>query len=553
MLRSKTSPSYLALAALLTVAKLWLMRGQPIFAIGGAGFDDRLFLQLAENLRHGQWLGAYTDLTLAKGPGYPIWIALVNWGHLPLHLSEGVLYAVACLALVASLGPILPSRLGRLLFYLALLWNPMSYEAPVLGRVIRQTLYTPLTMLVLAGLLALVLRPTGPLKRRVGWGLLTGFSFAAFWLTREEGAWILPAAALLVALAGGSAWRARALGSQARVFGCAAAAAGLPILAVCLLNLNYYGWFGTVEFKAKDFKDAYGAMLRVESPVEVPYTPVTAETRALIYPVSPAFAELKTFIEGPRGRQAADGNGWLTHRVGRDMEIAGGWFMWIFRDAVQENGHCASAAMALAYYRRLADEINAACDRGLLPAGPKRSGMFPKWYKGETSAFLTALGRFGVFFISFQKFDPQPLPSEGETGLLYLFHDMTNERLMPSPDATDYVWARSFHGDADKVAILRGVGGLMGRVLYGLAILALLLVPVRVIQGLVEGTWTPVFPLALAVLAACACTVGVNALVEVSSFPNTSVGALAQGYPLLILFIGLMGIEVAQAVAARRR
>ena len=75
-------------AVALTLAKLWLTQGQAIFAIGTAGHDDQLFVKLADSLVSGQWLGPYDQLTLAKGPLYSLWIALVFLIGLPLGLAQ---------------------------------------------------------------------------------------------------------------------------------------------------------------------------------------------------------------------------------------------------------------------------------------------------------------------------------------------------------------------------------------------------------------------------------------------------------------------------------
>ena len=45
-------------AAVLTALKIWLTRGQALFAIGPATADDRLFLNLAAALLRGEWLGS---------------------------------------------------------------------------------------------------------------------------------------------------------------------------------------------------------------------------------------------------------------------------------------------------------------------------------------------------------------------------------------------------------------------------------------------------------------------------------------------------------------
>ena len=127
---------------LLTAFKLWLTRAQPVYAIGPAAHDDRLFLLMAESIIKGEWLGAYTQMTLAKGPFYSMWIALLYWVGIPLGLGVQLAYAGACALFARACRPAIQSGAILLVIYAFLLWNPMSYEAPTMDRVIRQQLYT---------------------------------------------------------------------------------------------------------------------------------------------------------------------------------------------------------------------------------------------------------------------------------------------------------------------------------------------------------------------------------------------------------------------------
>ncbi len=52
------------------------MQGQALIANPQFSHDDLLFIRLAQNLAQGQWLGPYDNLTLSKGPFYPLWIAV---------------------------------------------------------------------------------------------------------------------------------------------------------------------------------------------------------------------------------------------------------------------------------------------------------------------------------------------------------------------------------------------------------------------------------------------------------------------------------------------
>ena len=86
-----------------------------------------------------------------------------------------------------------------------------------------------------------------------------------------------------------------------------------PIFAVCALNARSYSWFGSVEFRASEFKDAYGALLRVRVGPGIPFVPVTRQAREAIYAVSPTFATLRPHLEGPIGEGWAGASSDVTH------------------------------------------------------------------------------------------------------------------------------------------------------------------------------------------------------------------------------------------------
>mgnify|MGYP000228434448 CR=1 FL=1 len=54
------------LLALLATTSLWLRHAFPVFALGPVLHDDALFVELANHLCDGNWLGPYDNLTLAK-------------------------------------------------------------------------------------------------------------------------------------------------------------------------------------------------------------------------------------------------------------------------------------------------------------------------------------------------------------------------------------------------------------------------------------------------------------------------------------------------------
>ena len=93
----------------LSMLSLWLASGQMLTASAGLARDDQLYLSLAQRIAGGHWLGAFDNVTLAKGPFYPMWIAASFILGVPLQLSHHLLYITACVVTVLALRPVVRS------------------------------------------------------------------------------------------------------------------------------------------------------------------------------------------------------------------------------------------------------------------------------------------------------------------------------------------------------------------------------------------------------------------------------------------------------------
>lgn len=536
---------WLLAAALLTVLKLSLVRAQSIHAIAPAIHDDKLFLQLAAHLINGDWLGPYTEMTLAKGPLYPIFIAANFYLGLPLLLTQQLVYAGACALVVRALRPWLPSGWARLTVYAVLLWNPFSYEGLSMTRLLRQHLSIPEAMVIAACLVALVLRRDESLRARLPWAATLGLALGGFWLTREESIWIVPMTLLMAAPLALAAWRGGAAGRKAGAWLAALALAGfaLPNLTVSWLNYRHYGWFGTVEFRSMEFKAAYGALSRVQAGPDYPYVPVTHAAREAIYAVSPAFARLQPLLEGPVGDHWAD----LSRFPAGDRQIRSGWFVWAFRDAVRRAGLAPDARTALAYYRQVADEVNLACDEGRLPARGRRSGFAPVWNPAYLDALRTESVHFLDYALTFPDFSASPPFSLGTNEDVRLFRDLTHEQISPSLQAMHIVLPVR-EGLATKK--LRWLG-LIGRQVGTFCFWGLVAVQVAALLRALHLLWLRRFSLALWLAAAAWCgavaQLGLNLLVHTMSFPNLTPAAYSPAYPLALLFMVLVAVDLTHA------
>ena len=109
-------PSLLAFSLILSIIRIWLIYGQTIY-VPYAPHDDLLFVRLAYSLLNGEWLGPYTNLTLAKGPFYPLWIAATTLTGIPLLIAQHLLYILACYIFVLSLRPVVQQPVILLIIF----------------------------------------------------------------------------------------------------------------------------------------------------------------------------------------------------------------------------------------------------------------------------------------------------------------------------------------------------------------------------------------------------------------------------------------------------
>ncbi len=299
----RSSSFYWALWWLVAVFSLWLRTGFPIHGIATGAFDDALFVRQARFLGAGMWLGPYDNLTLAKGMFYPLFILASFVAGISLSMAEQVVY----LGVSALTGRMVlrMSASRRLAFavFVVLALNPVVWNWEM-DRVIREGLYISLSLAVVSLALAVgfpALR-TGRPWRPLVLGVSLGLVLAAFWLTREEGPWILPALAVVVVASLISAWwlpplwSMQGLRGSLRRVALPLAAAGLTfelaIGAVCTLNYIHYRLFITNEFKSAPFLRAYGALSRIKHDEWHRYVVFPEDARERAYSASPAAREL---------------------------------------------------------------------------------------------------------------------------------------------------------------------------------------------------------------------------------------------------------------------
>ena len=375
----------LALAAV--AVKLILCSQQLFEAVPLAStIDDGLMMRLATSIREGNWLGEYDYLTLGKHSFFALWLAFLNVLHVNFLVGGQLLYAAACLVLLAAVKPLFRTNAARGLVFLAVLWLPASWAQFTL-RVYRDNIYPALVLLALGGLVGAFCRFAQPAKKAVPYYVVAGAALAAAWLCHEDNALLLPfvgcAAAVYLVFLFTSKTAGQKRAKLALLLLPLALWAG-GITAWKAMNYRYYGRFIVSDFSQGEFADAMGALTRVAPDAQQRYIPIPYQTRQMLYEISPTFALLQPYIETTHNYERYG----LAHR----SEFMANGIHWMLREAAANAGVYATPETARAFWQAVADEVNAACDADEVPAGRKHSGVFSP-VKAEY--ILPSLEKFG--------------------------------------------------------------------------------------------------------------------------------------------------------------
>jgi len=347
---------------ILALLKLWLIHGDEIVA-RDYPFDDPWYIISAKQW---YWLGSYNISSLSRLPAYPLWIAFANLTGIPLRISIELLLLTAAFAFVASLIKAGQPCILCLLLYVAIIFHPLSFY--VNNYMHADAFYAPILLLSLACLILLLLKRDNP--HQLWYALMAGLAFAVLWHTRHENIdlvcdLVIYALIMLFTIGGQrKAWPATLKQVGIIILVLAAVIWGAS-LTVNTLNFVQFGIFAATDMTAPGFAAAHKALLRIKPASPRRFVPVPQEVRKQAYAVSPAFRELEAYFEGEFGKIWAKAT---PPEMDAQGEIGSGWFAWALHGAGTLAVHPKSAGEADAYFQRVANEINAACDDGRLPS-----------------------------------------------------------------------------------------------------------------------------------------------------------------------------------------
>jgi len=396
--------------ALVTLAGVTLRGYMPPVLRWNQPHDDTAQVRIARALLDGQWLGEWGSqpvphITLAKGPGYPLFLAAIHPTGLTPPLAAYLLY----LAGGALLATALRRHIGRwwaLVLYAAVAFNPLVFSG-LFSVVYRENLVAGLAMLALglAAHLGQRLARPRPWRWRVGLvvaveALTLGAVIGLGAVTRVDTVWVMCGA--LGAVVVGLLPVLRRLRLRGwLVAGAAAALVGavatLIPTAVAITNERHYGVRLVDDFSEGAFQEAITAWASVRAGDAPQTDKVGRPQREAVYAVSATARLLEPVLENPK-------NGWIglncrfQEALKDTCDDLGTYFAWALRDAAVQQGGIRTAVEFQQFFARLHDEISGACATGALDCGMPglSSGIEPADRLSRRTLVSSAVGLVGA-------------------------------------------------------------------------------------------------------------------------------------------------------------
>lgn len=337
---------------------IFLRINYPITILSTLPHDDTWYLNKALSLKSGLWLGSFSQFTLMKGVGFPVFLGFVSMSGLSLNLAFALLHLCACLLILDSFRAMGIKKYLSFCIFCVVLYNPFLFP----DRVIRDYFYTSILLCFIASLIYLIApkKTKYPKVTTVSAGILLGIIF----LTREEGIWVLPAliSIFVIFLLINAKEKLNYICVKKIICGVLIISLSFSatLMSVATVNLIKYKTFTLCDYSSGTFQRCLTILQKVDVGPEIPYLQVGRQKREELYRISPSFCALRNYFEG-------SGLGWTTHGEAfypwTKNDYAFGWFTWAFRDAVASVGGYCDSTHANQYYKRIIKEINDAAEK----------------------------------------------------------------------------------------------------------------------------------------------------------------------------------------------
>lgn len=536
--------------------RLALTSNIPIIALPAQIYDDGMMVDMAVNIRAGNWLGDYTSNILVKGPFFPFLLAVINLLGCSYINVMNIIYVLACIYFVYTIKDVFKSKISLGFVYILLLFNPVSYAFWTLQRVYRNGITLAQVLIIIGSMFACYQRREKKASSMLPFAIIGGLTLASLWLTREDGIWILPFILVVIALLIISIllqnrkdkkiqWNRKVVTKLI--------VAILPMLllilslqAVKLVNYAKYGIYAYNEINDGYFGKVIKTMYCVKTDENIQYVTVTRNKIKLLYENSPTLKSIEPELE--EMLNAWDHN----DRTPGDTQVEDGWFWWALKGAVENAGKYENAQMSNEFYQKVYDELQEAIKQGKLKTGMSMpSTLMSPWKKEYFMQLPVEMAKTSYFIAHFNDVETVNGVSEANARK---FNGITNDlSIEPMPEGKQDELTKYTEKYVERLNAIGKVYQYLGLVVTGISLLAYIFITIKLVKAKEKKVMMPLWLLLTGI--------GCSLLVLIAGVSYNHITAcysryymyLSGAYPLLIAFWGISISKVVEMIRDTKR
>lgn len=390
---------------ILTIIRLVMLIKEPVIFMVSP-HDDDLMINMAMNIDIGDWLGQYSQYTLLKGMGFPLFLVIIHKLGIPYVMAIAGLYILASMVFVYSLRPIIKSDVLLIFCYILLLFNPGINSMGGIQRVYLSTVVSPEVLLIFSSIFSMYIFREN-IKKLLKWSLIASITLAFMWQTKDDGIWIMPfvIVATIITITLLIKKNGRTSKSYISVLICIMPFVGLFWFNTIISSINYvkYGTYVTREIDEGNYAELIGTLYSVESDDDIDYVSVSSNKLKRIYSISPTLRSIHSEID----EQIKIWDRYDRHPG--DGEVEDGWFMFMLRDAMAEKGYFEDAKKMNEFCKNVIVEINNAEQNNLIGINKTffSNARLSPWKKEYLNKLVEEIRNSLFFTISFSDCYPE--------------------------------------------------------------------------------------------------------------------------------------------------
>lgn len=408
---------FVAVLVLMSILRIYMEHYMGYYLLLVSPVDDDMQVRNAHSILNGNYMGLYNEETIPKHPMFPLFLAALNFLHIPYYIGISLLICGSALLFVIAIKPICENVFVRGIFYLFLIYNPVGFAYEFATRIYRNSLIPWAVLFVIASMVGFYLRKDKGPKKMVFWSICLGITVSFFWYLREDSIWMFPfmlvgTFAILIYWVS-YFFKTYKKGERSKAFrdklGLIIKCLILAIVPFCLLGMTRlfvsgmnklnYNIFVTEDRVEASIGNVMSYLYRIddghnwqsERGTNEPDIIVSSDAIKMAQKESPTLASLDNYLD-------------CYYRLSGGEELWADWPEWALRDAAVEKGYYRDALETEVYFAIVADELKTAFDEGRLKS---KEGVFLSSQTGPFVAddFAEALNITGITINHMLHFD----------------------------------------------------------------------------------------------------------------------------------------------------